>query len=126
MNANADLSTVNRATGAALGFILASALFLAFAVTAKRSVNAPPVDADRQAALSQARWEIRTNEAAWLDTAGWLDRSRGLVRLPIQTAMELAARQWQNPEAARSNLMARAEKAAAPAPAAPAKPNPFE
>jgi len=40
--------------------------------------------------------------------------------------MQITEREWQNPAAARSNLMARVEKAAAPAPQAPAKPSPFE
>jgi hypothetical protein len=44
------------------------------------------------------------------------------VRLPIETAMQLAAQQWQNPAAARADLIARAEKAA-PLPKAPAKPS---
>ena len=40
--------------------------------------------------------------------------------------MQITAQEWQNPAAARSNLIARDEKATAPAPVAPAKPNPFE
>jgi hypothetical protein len=48
------------------------------------------------------------------------------VRLPINEAMKLALREWQNPAAARSNLIARVEKATAVPPAAPAKPSPFE
>jgi len=50
-----------------------------------------------------------------------------LVRLPIETAMQVAATEWQDPAKARADLIARAEKAAAPAPTnAPAKPNKFE
>jgi hypothetical protein len=48
------------------------------------------------------------------------------VRLPIAEAMKLALRDWQNPAAARSNLIARVEKATAVPPAAPAKPSAFE
>ena len=48
------------------------------------------------------------------------------MRLPIAEAMKLALREWQNPAAARSNLIARVEKATAAPPTAPAKPSPFE
>jgi len=48
------------------------------------------------------------------------------VRLPIAEAKKLALRDWQNPAAARSNLIARVEKATAAPPKAPEKPNPFE
>jgi hypothetical protein len=40
--------------------------------------------------------------------------------------MKLALRDWQNPAAARSNLIARVEKATAVPPPAPAKPSQFE
>jgi hypothetical protein len=40
--------------------------------------------------------------------------------------MQLALREWQNPAAARSNLVARVGKATAVPPAAPAKPSEFE
>jgi hypothetical protein len=40
--------------------------------------------------------------------------------------MKIAAQEWQNPAAARTNLIAREEKATAPAPVAPATPNAFE
>jgi hypothetical protein len=40
--------------------------------------------------------------------------------------MKLVERQWQNPPAARSNLIARVEKATAPPPKPPEQPSPFE
>jgi hypothetical protein len=49
-----------------------------------------------------------------------------MVRLPIEDAMKLAAQKWQNPSAARADLNARAEKAAAELPKAPEKPSAFE
>ena len=75
---------------------------------------------------AKALAEIRAVETQALNHPGWIDESRGLVRLPIDVAMQITEREWQNPAAARSNLMARVEKAAAPAPQAPAKPSPFE
>ena len=61
-----------------------------------------------------------------LTTYGWVDQPKGVVRLPIAEAMQLTLRDWQNPAAARSNLIARVEKATAAPPAAPAKPSAFE
>ena len=117
---------INRASGAAAGFLIASVIFAALVVIVKFSVNVPAIDANRDAVISQALFEIRTNETASLNNIGWVDQSRGIVRLPIDDAMKMAASEWQNPKAARSNLMAREEKATAPLPKAPAKPNPFE
>jgi hypothetical protein len=65
-------------------------------------------------------------EETSLNSAGWVDQARGIVRLPIATAEQLAAQAWQNPAAARADLKARAEKAAAPLPKAPEKPSAFE
>jgi len=121
-----NTENVNRASSAATGFIIASLIFIALVVLVKFSVHAPAIDADRAIARSKALAEIRAVEDKSLNSAGWIDPSRGIVRLPIETAMQIAARDWQDPEAARSNLIQRAENAAAPAPAAPVKSNPFE
>jgi hypothetical protein len=113
-----------------VAFLVACFLFVAFAVKVKWSVPIPAADADRAATRSKALAEIRAAEAQALNQAGWIDQSRGLVRLPIEVAMQITEREWQNPAAARSNLTARAEKAAPPAspvPApAPAQPSAFE
>lgn len=117
---------VNRASGAAIGFLIASVIFAVLVVIVRNSVKVPAIDASRSAAISQALYEIHTNEAASLNHVGWIDQKRGIVRLPIATAMKISASEWQNPEAARSNLMAREKKATAPLAPAPAKANPFE
>jgi hypothetical protein len=90
----------------------------------KWSVPIPAIDADRAAIRSKALAEIRAAEAQALNQAGWIDQSRGLMRLPIEVAMQITEREWQNPAAARSNLMVRFEKAVPPA--APAQPSAFE
>jgi hypothetical protein len=120
------LENSNRASGAAIGFVVAIILFAALAVVVKLAVNVPAIDADASALRSKALVEMRSTEDKSLNTAGWADQSRGVVRLPIETAMQQAAQAWQNPAAARADLNARAEKAAAPAPVAPAKPSAFE
>ena len=45
------------------------------------------------------------------------------MRVPVERAKELILQEWQNPAAGRSNLVARAAKAFAPAAAAK---NPYE
>lgn len=126
MNPNQDTPAVNRASGAALGILIACVLFAVFAVIAKLSVAVPAIDADRGEAISKAHFEIHTNETAMLNNVGWIDQTRGIVRLPIDDAMNIAAQAWQNPAQARADLISRQEKASAPAPVAPAQPSPFE
>jgi hypothetical protein len=92
----------------------------------KLSLHAPAIDADRAAERSKALAEIRATEEKSLATAALIDAQRGIMRLPIEDAMKLAAEKWQNPSAARADLAARAEKAAAELPKAPEKPSAFE
>jgi hypothetical protein len=126
MNENQNLTTINRASGAAIGFVLAILIFFVLGVIVKISVRAPAIDADRDATIAKALFEIRTNEIASLGNAGWIDKQRGVVRLPINTAMKIAASEWKNPAQARADLISRVNKANAPLPKQPAKPNPFE
>jgi len=85
-----------------------------------------PVNQARIAERKKFLAEIRAAEADALNRYGWVDPTKGLVRLPINRAMELLLEEWKNPAAAHSNMAARADKAYAPPPAAPAAPNPFE
>lgn len=114
----------NHASGAAIGFIAASLIFIALVAIVKFSVRVPAIDADRASAISRALYEIHTNEVVSLNHVGWVDQPRGIVRLPIETAMQMVER--QTPESARADLIWRAEQAGAPLPKQPAKPNPFE
>jgi hypothetical protein len=121
-----NYQVANRASAAAIGLILASVLFAFVTVGVKLLVPVPAIDADRAAERSKALVEIRATEEKSLATPGWVDQSRGIVRLPIETAMQQAAQAWQNPAAARADLTARAEKATAELPKAPEKPSAFE
>ena len=123
---SSERPNVNRASGAALGFIIASLIFIALAVVVKFSVQVPAIDADRNTARAKALTEIRATEEKSLTTAGWIDPSRGIVRLPIETAMQATLQAWQNPAQARADLISRQTNASAPAPTAPAKPSAFE
>ena len=89
-----------------------------------RYTQPPPLGEDRAAVRAKGLAEIRAVEKDALDNSGWIDQGKGLVRLRIEDAMKLVEREWKNPAAARSNLIARVEKAN-PAPAPP-PPNPFE
>lgn len=119
----------NCRTGLIYGFsILGAFLIVAALVWAMQQyAPAPALNAKRAAERAQALKDLRAQEANDLHTTAWLDQQKGIVRLPINVALGIVQREWQNPEAARSNLIARAEKAMpAPPPAAPAKPSPFE
>src|ERR1035441_1511943 len=97
-----NTENVNRASSAATGFIIASLIFIALTIVVKIGIHVPAIDADRNAARAKALAEIRATEDKSLTTAGWIDQSRGIVRLPIETAMQEAAQAWQNPVQARA------------------------
>ena len=126
MNPNQTNPDVNRASGAAVGFVIASVLFIVLAVIVRFAAQPPAIDADRGAVISSALFEIRTNEEVSLSNPAWIDRSHGTVRLPIDRAMQLTEFYWQNAAAGRSELIMRAQKAAAPLPKPAEKPNQFE
>ncbi len=109
-----------------INFVAACLLFVALVVGVKLLVPVPPINADRAAIRAKALDEIRAAEATALTTPGWIDQDRNIVRLPIETALQLVAKAAKNPAAARADLIARAEKAAAPAPKVVPKPSAFE
>ena len=118
------LENSNRASGAAIAFSLAVVLFVLVALVAKLCITTPAVDADRGQERSKALADLRVSEDKMLNTAGWVDQQRGIVRLPIETAIQQAAA--EDAGTIRADLKKRAEKAAAPVPVAPAKPSLFE
>ncbi len=59
--------------------------------------------------------EVRREAAAALDSYGWQDKTRGIVRLPVDRAMELTVQAYgKDAPAVRSNLVERVTKATAP------------
>ena len=83
----------------------------------------------RPAGIDEARAELRRtnlvalraeNQAA-LTSYGWIDPAKGIVRLPVQRAMELSLQLWQDPAAGRSNLLGRLDKATAKGPEKPSE-----
>ena len=105
---------INRGSAAALGFLSVAGVFAVLTVVVKLTLSAPAIDADRAAIRAKALTEIRTAEDSALTTAGVIDSKHGTVRLPIETAMAIAAQKWQNPAAARADLNNRAEKSVTP------------
>jgi len=75
-----------------------------------------PINQDRAAERAKTRKELNEKANAELAAMGWVDKPRGIVRLPIDRAMQMTIQAYQNPTQAHSNLVARAQKAAAPAP----------
>lgn len=108
--------------------ILGAFLIVASLVWAMRHyTQSPPLNAQRAAERRKALVEMRAEDAKDLHNAGWIDQTKGIVRLPIANAMSLLVSEWQkSPALARSNLIERVKKATAPPPKPPAKPNPFE
>jgi len=101
-------------------------IFALLVAETKKYTQPPPVDEGRAAVRTKALSELRAAEAEALNTVGWVDQAKGVVRLPIGEAMKLAEHEWQNPAQARSNLIARVEKATALPPKPPETPSPFE
>ena len=109
-----NLSTINRATAAAIGLILAGSLFAVVTVGVKLLLPVTAIDADRAVVRTKALAEIRAEEENCLNRPAMIDGKRGIVRLPIETAMAIAAHQGANPSAARADLKSRVEKSTAP------------
>ncbi|PWU16462.1 MAG: hypothetical protein C5B50_13525 [Verrucomicrobia bacterium] len=125
---NADhrlpMNTHTEPRRAALAYIVAilGCFFIVAAlVWAMRHYTQPPaLGEDRAAVRAKALAELRAAEHEALTTTGWVDPAKGIVRLRIEDAMDMVLRDWsKNPSAARSNLVARVEKATFVPPKAP-------
>ncbi|MEP6663569.1 MAG: hypothetical protein ABJC04_07880 [Verrucomicrobiota bacterium] len=116
----------SRCTAYVLG-ILGTFLLMAGLVWLMRHYTQPaPLGAERALERIKNLKEMRAADFDAVNNYGWQDQAKGLVRLPVARAMEITLQEWQNPAAARADLIARMEKATAPAPKAPEKPSPFE
>jgi hypothetical protein len=103
-------------------------LIIAALVWAMRGYLQPaPLGEDRARVRAKALADLRAQEHEALTTTGWVDKGKGVVRLRINDAVRIVEREWsRDPAAARSNLIARVEKATAAPPKAPEKPSEFE
>jgi hypothetical protein len=101
--------------------ILGTFMVLAALVWTMYHYTRPPgIDLARAAERRKNLQDVTAQSKEQLETYGWVDKARGIVRLPLDRAMELALRDWQNPVAAKSNLLVRLQKATSP------PPNPYE
>lgn len=114
--------------GLAFGIAIVGAfLIVAVLVLAMRHYTTPPsLGKERAETRARALAELRAAENDALHQVGWVDPTKDLVRLRIEDAMQIVEREWRNPAAARSNLLARVAKANVAPPKAPEKPSPFE
>ena len=103
-------------------FLVVAALVWAM----KKYTAAEPLNAARAAERAKALAELRAAETDTLNNTGWIDQSKGIVRLKIDDAMKLVERNWQNPAAGRADLIQREEKATYVPPPPPPKPSAFE
>ena len=115
-----------KATAVAAGVLGAFLIFGVLVWAMWHFTQPAPLGEDRVAVRKKALADMRAAEAEDLNNYGWLDQAKGVVRLPIAEARKLALREWQDPAVARSNLIARVEKATALPPKAPEKPSAFE
>ena len=116
-----------KATAWAAGIVGAFLIFGALVWAMWHYTKPAPLGEDRVAIRKKAITEMRAAEAEQLNNYGWVDPVKGIVRLPIAEAMRLSLQQSKNPSAARSNLLARVEKAfPPPPPKAPEKPSAYE
>jgi hypothetical protein len=68
--------------------------------------------------VDQARWaerkrnfnELSAQNRDLLDNYAYVDKAKGTVRLSLERALELTAKEWQNPAAARAAMLAYLDK----------------
>jgi len=102
-----------------IGYILMHAMRAYVATPAVNEKRA----ADRAAGLAEVR------AAAEKELRGdpvYINKNNGVVRLPIDRAIQLVIENGKNPSAFRTNLLARTEQAFKVPPPAPAAPPAFE
>lgn len=99
--------------------VLGAFLIVALLVLAiYRYANPAPLGTNRAQERHKNLKEMRATDAA-LNQYGWADQSKGFVRLPINDAMRLTIKDYQNPEAAKKEIGVRVDKANPPPPPPP-------
>jgi hypothetical protein len=109
-----------------LAVVIVCLIFAALVWKTRQYTTPPALGAARAAERAKALADLRAAEADALNNVGWIDQSKGLVRLPIAAALQLAEKQWQNPAQARAILHDRVDKAFYVAPPPPPPPSAFE
>jgi hypothetical protein len=99
------------------GIVIAACFLMMFYIVRGMYIENNPgrINSARAAERIKARNQLREKSATALMNGGVIDTNKpSLVRLPIARAMQMTVEAYKNPEAARSNLIARAQKAAEP------------
>jgi hypothetical protein len=90
-------------------------------------IRPEPVNTARTEERRKAQRELQAAATDQLTSYAFLDAGKGLVRLPVDRAMSLAVQKWQDPAAARTELLARFNRFnPPPPPKQPEKPSEFE
>jgi hypothetical protein len=113
IRAPSHLRIIAAAVGA-LGvlFILAILIWIMYEYT-----QPPPIEGARWAERRQNLADLNAQARAQLDNYAWRDQARAVVRLPVDRALELTAREWQDPRAGRAQLLTLLARAVPPVPA---------
>ena len=85
-----NLERLNRGSGAAAGFLVVSVIFAVARNGGQAGRRVPAIDADRGADRAKGLAEIRGTEEQALNNTALLDAPRGIYRLPIDTALQMA------------------------------------
>lgn len=105
------LEQTNRGTIAAVGFALVFGIFAVVTTGLILKVQPAAINVVRAEERAKALAEIKSAEDVALTTPAIVDSKKGIVRLPIETAIGIVARKAQDPAAFRADLNARVEKA---------------
>jgi len=106
----------NRNVPVIVAAVAACLIFGALVWATKKYTTPAPLGAERAAERAKARAELTAVETDALNTVGYVDPLKGIVRLPIAEAMKLTEKQWQDPAKGRAELLKRYEKSTAKAP----------
>ena len=113
MNSCETEKCCNRDVPVIVAILAACLIFVALVWVTKKYTTPAPLGAERAAERAKARAELTAIETDTLNTVGYADPTRGIVRLPIAVAMKLAEKQWQDPAKGRAELLKRYEKSTA-------------
>jgi len=106
---------------------LVALLIVAGLVWAMKHYTTPPsLAAARAAEREKNLADLHAAVAQEVDSYGWVDPAKGVVRLPVDRAVELTAAAWRNPAQARADLSNRVEQATFVPPPPPEQPSEFE
>ena len=108
---------------------VAAGTFLIMAVLVLAMVQLTQPPATNSARVQERHKNLKDLQAAnsdVLNNYAMEDPGKGIVRLPVDRAVELTLQEWKNPSAARSNLLERLAKKTYVPPKAPEKPSALE